>query len=58
MAGNPLVFHQIEASIECLVEQAIKNPPQLDARDAKVVRAAQAREGEVWSPQLLSLIHI
>ena len=53
MAGNPLVFHQVEASIDCLVEQTIKNPPQLDARDAKVVRAAQAREGEVWSPQLL-----
>ena len=53
MAGNPLVFHQVEASIDCLVEQTIKNPPQLDARDAKVVRAARAREGEVWSPQLL-----
>lgn len=53
MTGNPLVFHQVETSIEHLIEQAIKNPPALDARDVEVVRAAQAQEGEVWSPQLL-----
>lgn len=52
MMENTLVYHGAQAPIDDLIDQVIKNPPRLDARDVDVVEAARAVEGEVWSPQL------
>ena len=52
MTGNMLVFHDTSTELNELIEHVRKNPPNLCAQDVDVVRAAQAAEGEVWSPQL------
>ncbi|RNL49081.1 hypothetical protein [Paraeggerthella hongkongensis] len=52
MMENTLVYHGADAPIDDLLDQAIKNPAQLDVRDVDVIEAARAAEGEVWSPQL------
>lgn len=52
MSGNSLVFCDGDTSLRDLIEQSLKNPPALDARDVEVARAARAEDGEVWSPQL------
>lgn len=52
MIGNTLVFCDSDTPLHILIEQALKNPPALDARDVEVARAARAEAGEVWSPQL------
>ncbi len=47
-----LVFHDEFSDIEELIEHVTKNNPELSAQEASYVHAAQAQEGEVWSPQL------
>lgn len=53
MTCDALVFHDEATDIETLVAQAAAHPRHLGAADADVRDAARAREGEVWSPQLL-----
>lgn len=52
MTGNMLVFHDTSTELNELIEHVRKNQPNLCAQDVDMVRAAQAAEGEVWSPQL------
>lgn len=53
MASNVLVFEDETTAIDDLIADAVSRPRHLRACDADVRDAARAREGEVWSPQLL-----
>lgn len=53
MTCDFMVFHNDDADIGDLVREAIAHPRHLRAGEADVRDAARAREGEVWSPQLL-----
>lgn len=53
MAYDALVFNDDASSVEDLIADAVAHPRHLRACDADVRDAARAREGEVWSPQLL-----
>ena len=52
MKSNALVFKENEALTKNIIDHAIKNKPHLRASEVRVIRAAQAAAGEVWSPQL------
>ena len=51
MKSNALVFKENEAPIKNIIDHAIKNKPHLRASEVRVIRAAQAAAGAVWSPQ-------
>ena len=53
MAGDSLVFFDETTDIEALVAEAKRQMRRLSPNDVELTAAAQAREGEVWSPQLL-----
>lgn len=53
MAGDSLVFFDETTDIEALVAEAKHRMRRLSPNDVELTAAAQAREGEVWSPQLL-----
>ncbi|MEG2478425.1 hypothetical protein [Gordonibacter sp.] len=52
MEANALVFRCDDTPVENIIEHVIKNGPRMEASEVRVIRAAQAVEGEVWSPQL------
>lgn len=53
MTCDFLVFEDEETPVEDLIAAAVVRPRHLRADEADVRDAARAREGEVWSPQLL-----
>ena len=53
MTCDFLVFHDDDTDIADLVRDCAARPRHLRASEADVRDAARAREGEVWSPQLL-----
>ncbi|MEG0302621.1 MAG: hypothetical protein RR953_04830, partial [Gordonibacter sp.] len=52
MEANALVFRCDDTPVENIIEHVIKNGPRMEASEVRVILAAQAVEGEVWSPQL------
>ncbi|MDO4443594.1 MAG: leucine-rich repeat protein [Slackia sp.] len=53
MTCDFLVFHDDDSAVDELVRAAAARPRHLRADEADLRDAARAREGEVWSPQLL-----